>query len=83
MVFALTPLPHWRRRVLAEPQLPQEWSLCRTILLCRHSVAMSDPPRMAMDHFTVQETISKGSFGTVFKVLRKGASCIMLALTTR
>jgi hypothetical protein len=44
---------------------------------------MSDPPRMAMDHFTVQETISKGSFGTVFKVLRKGASCIMLALTTR
>ena len=77
MVFALTPLPHWRRRVLAEPQLPQEWSLCR------HSVAMSDPPRMAMDHFTVQETISKGSFGTVFKVLRKGASCIMLALTTR
>lgn len=29
---------------------------------------------MAMHDFTVKETISKGSFGTVLKVVRKGAA---------
>lgn len=36
----------------------------------------SRQPRMAMQDFTVKETISKGSFGTVFKVVRKGVSGI-------